>query len=462
MLDHPARIDAHVVGHHVARQPDPVLPRAVAQACVGPFAAEVLGDPVVIERIGRGDGVDVAAHPLDLLGRFRALPQADQPESRDAPASERLELVVGDRVERPDVATVRAGQLVEPDVGALRDQHDARHPGRVRRERLEFLGGAAERRCLGRPAARPPAESEVHPALLLGEQADRPVEAGDELLEPGSQERRPMGPDVAELAGQRGRGVPSRRAHQLDQRDPGVVHRRAVGEGRLEAVDRIPIARTFEQGLVVDELADRSDRRVLVGHAGQEQFLEALGGGFRLGAEARELLPEPVEQAPGVGPEARLEVGQGGRQGVGPAIGHVPGDEQVSDLVEQPERADVTGLDRRRAGGPGDVHPVGETADPAPVGDDQVAARADQRTVDRISLAGLPPDVEVPTDPIVAGLAHRGSMARPPRVHRGRPSVRRRHPRPDARRRRVRSRGAAIRVPTGRSRRSTAGSARAG
>ena len=134
-------------------------------------------------------------------------------------------------------------------------------------------------------------------------------------------------------------------------------------------------------------------------------------GGLGLGALARELLAEPVEQADRVGTEAVLEVGQGGPDRAGPAFRLVAGDEQVADLVEQAERPDLAGLDRRRARFAQDVHPRGETADPGRVGDDQVAARPDQRLVDRVPLARLAPDVERHE---VAGLAHRRSMARPP------------------------------------------------
>ena len=155
MLDDPARVDAHVVGDHVAGEPDPARPGPVAQVGVGRLAAEVVGDPVVVERVGRGDRVRVAAHPLDPLRRLRALPQADQPQAGDAPARERVELLVRDRVERPDVAAVRPRQLVEPDVGALGHQHDLRHPGRVRRERLGLVGrGRPNDRRLDAPARR--------------------------------------------------------------------------------------------------------------------------------------------------------------------------------------------------------------------------------------------------------------------------------------------------------------------
>ncbi len=140
MLDDPARVDAHVVGDHVAGQPDAARGRPVAQLGVGRLAAEVAGDPVVVERVGRGDRLTIAAHPLDPLGRPRSLPQADQPEAGDAPAGQRVELLVRDRVQGGDRPAVGSRQLVEPDVGALGHQDDARHPGRIGRERLGLVG----------------------------------------------------------------------------------------------------------------------------------------------------------------------------------------------------------------------------------------------------------------------------------------------------------------------------------
>ena len=139
VLDHPARIDAHVVGHHVAREADAAGPGPVAQVRVGALAADVLGDPVVVERVGAGDRVRVAAHALDPLRRDGALPQADEPQPGDAPAGELVQLLVGDGIERPDVATVAARQLVQPDVRALGDEDEPRHPGRVAGERLGLL-----------------------------------------------------------------------------------------------------------------------------------------------------------------------------------------------------------------------------------------------------------------------------------------------------------------------------------
>jgi hypothetical protein len=108
VLHHPARVDAHVVGHHVARKPDTARPCSVAKRFIGAFAAEVVRDAVVVQGICGSHRVQVAAPALDLLGRLRSLPQPDQPQPGDAPAGKRVELLVGDGVERPDVAPVRA------------------------------------------------------------------------------------------------------------------------------------------------------------------------------------------------------------------------------------------------------------------------------------------------------------------------------------------------------------------
>ena len=61
---------------------------------------------------------------------------------------QRVELLVRDRVERPDVAAVAARQLVEPDVRALGHQHEARHPVAVGREPLRLEVRTRERRRL--------------------------------------------------------------------------------------------------------------------------------------------------------------------------------------------------------------------------------------------------------------------------------------------------------------------------
>ena len=149
MLDDPGRIDAHVVGHHVAGQADAVMVGAVAQIDVGRLAAQVVGDAVVEERIGGGDGVLVAAELLDGLRGAAALPDADQPERIDAATRQRRELFVGNLVEAVDVRGHTAAELRQPDVGALGDQHGGRHPGRVGRELFVLVRRIAEDRHVG-------------------------------------------------------------------------------------------------------------------------------------------------------------------------------------------------------------------------------------------------------------------------------------------------------------------------
>ena len=102
---------------------------------------------VVEERVGRGDGVLVAAELLDGFGGAAALPDADEPERIDAAVGERGQLFVGNLVEAADVPAVLPAELREPDVGALGDEHGVGHPGRVGRELLVLVGRIAEERA---------------------------------------------------------------------------------------------------------------------------------------------------------------------------------------------------------------------------------------------------------------------------------------------------------------------------
>ena len=201
VLDDPARVDAHVVGHHVAGQADAAGPGPVAEHGVGVLAAEIVGDPVVVERVGGRDRFGVAAHPLDPLGRLRAFPESDEPEPGDAPAGEGVELLVGDGVERPDGAAVGSRQLVQPDVRALGDQDDPGHPRRIRRERLRLVHAAELRRLRATgPAAT--AEAQMERRLLLGDHAERHVHPGEERGEGVAEHARPVLADVAKLSGE--------------------------------------------------------------------------------------------------------------------------------------------------------------------------------------------------------------------------------------------------------------------
>ena len=69
VLDDPARVDPHVVRDHVRGEPDASARRPIAEVRVGGLAAEVVGDPVVVQRVGGGRRVRVAAKALDLARR---------------------------------------------------------------------------------------------------------------------------------------------------------------------------------------------------------------------------------------------------------------------------------------------------------------------------------------------------------------------------------------------------------
>ena len=104
MLDEPRRVDSHVVGHHVAGQPQTEVRSAVLQVVISLPATQIFCDVVVLERVGGGDRILVAAQPLDGARCDRALPEADEPQAGDAAAGEQTQLLVGDLVQAMDVA----------------------------------------------------------------------------------------------------------------------------------------------------------------------------------------------------------------------------------------------------------------------------------------------------------------------------------------------------------------------
>ena len=187
----------------------PCAPGPVAEVRQGVLAAEVVGDPVVVERVGRGDRVGVAAPALDRLGRLRPLPQPDQPQPGD-PAP-------GDRGRAP-----RRG----PRRGSGSRGRSAATAGRARR-RCSWPAGRArgiqsrssENRSASTSAptndgASPPpaaaaaatAEPEVEAVLLLGQDADRDVEPVERARRAPSRGASPSAP------GRSGAGRPASRA----------------------------------------------------------------------------------------------------------------------------------------------------------------------------------------------------------------------------------------------------------
>src|SRR6185369_15788807 len=109
MLDDPARVDAHVVGDHVAGEANATLLRAIAEIVVCGLTAEVLSDVVVEQRVGAGDSVCIAHQLLNLLRSTGAFPEPNEPKGIEAPPGEGVEFSVRNLVEPMDVALVLLG-----------------------------------------------------------------------------------------------------------------------------------------------------------------------------------------------------------------------------------------------------------------------------------------------------------------------------------------------------------------
>ena len=149
MLYHPGRVNAHVVGHHVAGQANSVPVGTVAQVHVSCLAAQIFGNRIVEERISRGHGIRVAAELLDGLRGAAPLPDSDQPKRVESAARELCQFLVWYLVKFGDAAAILPAHLRQPDVCALSYQHGSWHPGHVRRELLVFVSLVAENRHFG-------------------------------------------------------------------------------------------------------------------------------------------------------------------------------------------------------------------------------------------------------------------------------------------------------------------------
>ena len=89
----------------------------------------------------------MAAEALDGLRGAAALPEADEPEAVHAAVAEGVEFFVGNLVEAGDERPYWSDELMQPDIGALGDEHDVGHPLDVGAEALIFDVGCAELRA---------------------------------------------------------------------------------------------------------------------------------------------------------------------------------------------------------------------------------------------------------------------------------------------------------------------------
>ena len=401
-------------------------------------AAEVGGDLVVEERIGRGDRLGVAHQLLDPPGGRAALPEADQPEPGEAAAGELVELGVRDRGEGGDRAAVLARELVEPDESVLGQQDQARHPVAVRGEGLGLLGEGREagerhlgggelvRRRVIPPTRRPgragPAgnhsgERPEGVALLLEhvdrrQRADleglpeRLAEAGEDHPQllfdragggqcRGAQQRQ----DVAlGRAGQERLGhlvAPERLVEPLDQsrdrrsrrragrrrRAPGSGSKAGLALARWSITSSSSAISRWSSSAVApssQEVTDSSPRWTASGGNSMQK---------RPSVRSSSAAPSRSEKSSSASPSRR-----------GLVAWRKAAEEQVVDLVDQPEGGDLPrahGALRVVGEVAGGVDRLGEAPGGGEVGEHHVAGEGEDPFVEAIAVAGRARDVEL-------------------------------------------------------------------
>jgi len=329
VLDDPATVDPHVVRHHVAREAYAALPRAIAEDLERLLAAEIARDAVVVERVGRGDGLRIARVLLDHARRRRPFPQADEPQAGQPPARQPIQFLHRDVRQGPDLVPVPARELVHPHVRALGDQDRITHP----------VGVPAEGHRFG---AQPVGAGELHdrrrPVLRAARQRHFLEQVPDQVQSREHRLRQDAGPvlaDVGELTGEVVGAGQDRRAQQVEQGLPGQAGGRLGVEELLEPDHEGNVAGLALQLLVVEELAKRPGRRIAHHQIEEDRFARDPGGDrqFRLagGEPARQVQLREQDRL------RREEAGEGGREPIHAVLAEPLADPR--EAVEQDARA---------------------------------------------------------------------------------------------------------------------------
>ncbi|MEY4070828.1 MAG: hypothetical protein RL721_1442 [Candidatus Eisenbacteria bacterium] len=409
VLDHPARVDPHVVGHHVARQPDAALPGALAQVVPRVLAAQLVRDDVVVHRIGRRRGVGVAGVLLDAGRGAAALPDADEPERGDAERRHAVELAVGHLIESRDGASMVARELVEPHQRALGDHHGARHPVGVVAETLGLLVGSrvVGHVGLGAVVCAGGAVAGGQPAFLLATQVEREPHALHEV----AHQPAPLLLHPLELCDQGVRGRAHGCAQEVEQRFAAGSHAgTAVEEARELGRGGARHGAERERG-VVEQVAVRGRGGVGVGEREEQPLLERhlavratvagirepLGGGAfpAIDRDGREAIGEREQQAVHRRPsertlEVRERVGETVRVAVRPPVR----DREMRGLVEQPEREQLGGRGPRGSASRA-IQRAREAVRGGGAREHDATRRGEQRLVEGAAVTGLARDVEL-------------------------------------------------------------------
>src|ERR1700740_155039 len=96
---------------------------SIAQIDVRCFATKIIGNSVVIERVGRSYRVRVPAELLNRLRRPAAFPHPNEPQRVEPAMRQRRQLFVRNLVKPADLAPILPAQLRQPYISTLRDQN---------------------------------------------------------------------------------------------------------------------------------------------------------------------------------------------------------------------------------------------------------------------------------------------------------------------------------------------------
>ena len=148
-------------------------------------------------------------------------------------------------------------------------------------------------------------EAQVQAALFLGEDADRDVQPADDRVEIRPEDRAPSAPGRTAAGRPARSGTRRAGARSSSTSDARVPSPRSspspAANDASRPASQVVVARPVAEDPVVDQLAQRSERRVLVGDADQQQLFEAVDGRFGLRPDAREGGGEAIEDEVGVG-----------------------------------------------------------------------------------------------------------------------------------------------------------------
>jgi hypothetical protein len=253
---------------------------------------------------------------------------------------------------------------------------------------------------------------EAHPdgKVLLAEDVDGEQDAA----EVGVEVRRPLFADVVELAGE---GVGRGEEGSAKRVDQGADLRRELGAGGEEVGDGCCDAGVdglLLQASVFKERVEGLERGIEVGDPEQEQLLqrdlavgyaiglalEPLGGGdfAAIDVGVGELLGEGEKELfEFVGLDLGGKPADGFGEDVGVDLPAIAGHQGVAELVDEPHGEERTGIECAGGigvGAAGLVEPLGQLAAGRDVGEDDVAAVAEELVVDLGCVTNGPRDVE--------------------------------------------------------------------